>query len=154
MPFKSNKYEIVKRLINRFKLIMPAEPVPLQMLDGIQITTDVDNLLKTTKIATATLSVTGTGNLFLHTCPLDKRWRIVSATAFLASGNWTFSGMPVTDGTLTILAKSFGSTTSRVESFPEPLTLEPGWRIGINVDAYTATGNATMTIMYQEEDAY
>jgi len=146
----------VSRVIRKFQLEdTQRKPEDPQFLPFVQPVTDVDQLLRETKLSgTVTLAITGSGGVTCHTVPAGKRWKVLYWRLSKASGTFTFSDHIVFDdgGSNYMVIKVATASTLSLYS-DKSFTIETGFTLRTDI-AWTVNGNLESTLMYEEEDTY
>jgi len=148
---------LVGRLTARFSLKQVNEPITVD--PKVILTSSVDDLVRRTKVVVAgPISITGTGNFRVHTCPLRVRQRILGAFIFLGTGTYTMNQLfgvsqDLNDnGVLLLATQTPAVSLSIYPATHRPIPLNPGWWLMVNIDAHSVTGNLYANIMMEEED--
>lgn len=152
---KSNKFEAIKRLTSRYKLI-EGQNVPLKVNDEyIQPITNTDELLKSFKVHNETGTMTNTGNKTVATVPAGKRWRIYAINVRSTSGTWTMSSLKLGDTSIGQACTIYqpASSANHFELMNE-LILDETDTVQVYVDALSVSGDYAASILVAEEDAY
>lgn len=150
---------IIERLVKRFRLSDHPNQAGLWTLSPrIVPVTNVDDLLKTLNFpAFVTYNVTATGLITLDTVPVGKRRKYHAISAGLATGTFTVNAFALANGSASFYAKTF-TPASGITYTPgngdNPILLDAGWLIQVNVDSKAVNGTLNYTALYEEEDAY
>lgn len=148
----------LSRLFSRFKL-QESEPEDFNLIEKVSPVTNIDELLRVTNLPAAILtSVTAVGVYYPFAVPAGKRWRLRGFQATKSTGTWTIDAILLDDGTgaVNLNAKLYSTAVTNAQTLfdGQEIILEPGWKVGVNVDTYSVTGNMQSKILYEEEDAY
>lgn len=145
--------DIIDRIVKRFQLQeTPIEPgLDWTVVKNIQPVTQVDALLISIKMDTATKDISGAGGGYItyFTVPKGKRWRLKALHMQASTGN---TKAAITDG---VAVFSFSATTTNgYYIYLLDLPLDTGWKIdGLETNNGADTA-IFMVILYEEEDAY
>ena len=148
---------IIDRLNSRFRLV---ESTPQEFLlnEQLQPITNFDDLLKISHMHQYTISITATNAYTVFTVPAGKRWTLINAIAEVSTGVYTFNAFQATDisdsATLVVIEVQAVATTIKLTTPRSPIIFEAGDVLSLNVGGYTSTGNALVSVVYLEEDAY
>lgn len=151
------------RLQNRFTASHTLSKEIPRVIESIQPVTNVDSLLQQPRIKTETVSITGAPAYFdfgkledMTPVTKNKRHLLVAYALVLGSGVYTFTQLRVQDKVtgLNLAIDNFTSATARYMVFPTPIPMDKDWLFTVTVDAYTSTGNLSLTALVMEEDAY
>lgn len=152
---------ILGRLVRRYTAqsipLNPAEAIPI--IPAVVLASDVDELLKTTKISLELNDVDPGGNGYytLATVPNGKRWYLRGYSVYRSTGANTKVGATAvyssTSSTRVDIdnntaADSHNEVTGKLEK------LEEGWQLQNNISAYNAGDKITAIVYYDEEDAF
>lgn len=149
---KSNKYEVVKRLTNRFKLQESGNAM-LQLGDDVIPITSADELLKTPEIATASLNLTAaSGRTVAFTVPANKRWRLWHIYRGGSTAQSSVGIQKADTTTFTTFSTTIGTAAVSVNSINYPM--DTGWTIVMDNTNNGADSGVSCKILYEEEDAY
>jgi len=151
--------EILQRLIGRFDLqSYPIDPNKAFVIPHyIQPVTDVDRLLRTTKIYEKSSSVTGNGNVTLFTCPVGKKWEVVSVEVDKQAGDYNIDTLKLRDLSATgvvIMVLATMTDDDLLRTFEQPIPMEEGDTLLMSVSSYVGTGAYVAYILVWEEDAF
>lgn len=151
---KINLIKIWDRLRSRFDLSDLQLELPT-LSETVVPTTNVDDLLKTTKVSLVTSAVSATGFVTFLTVPAGKRYVIKNVLMNKSSGTWTFDRLAITKDTVQVYYDLVGSgVTFKRWDIPISFKLDPGDSLQFYVDSYTGAGNMGTHIVYDEEDAF
>lgn len=148
---------IVSRLLKRFVIQKPpyniAEAIPL--LGAIQPITNVDNLLRETKIESLySADPGGVALIKVHTVPSGKKQTFRAIQINKVSGATLTTSYVSAKITATVPIEEYTAAAAHSYYLPEPLPLPEGAEIHVGVAAYTAGDIMAVKAIYDEEDSY
>jgi len=153
----AKRFNVWSRLYSRFLL----EPFPAVGSNAfvapvIQPVTDADRLLQRLAIESSTISVTSAIGFVVATVPKGERWTVSIMRVRLSSGTWTHNTFLIrdpTDSPMEIHNYTQSSTSELWEPI-NPIELDEGWQLSVNVDSFSATGNLVTDLLCLKEDAF
>lgn len=100
--------------------------------------------------------MTGTGWVTFHTVPKGDRWAMSFMRAARGSGTMTHNTFGVTPpGGVRMIVEEYASEAeAHLKEFSHSMELDEGWAIEVFIDAHSVTGNMSVVIMYDREDAF
>mgnify|MGYP001165742984 CR=1 FL=1 len=144
---------LLSRLIRRYELQeYPIEPaLAYELVKKVQPVTIADDLLKTVKIASTILDISGVAGTYtvFHTVSEGKRWIIRSAWHMGTTGN---SNLRVSDGTTEHFLTGWGTSAQFANGVPFPM--DENMTLGMMTTGNGADSAIEVTILYEEEDAF
>jgi len=151
--------EYVERLIRRFKLATtPSRPDPYYLTSLILPVTNIDNLLKTSKIElTYDADPGATGWFEVALCPLAKRRELLILYATRSLGATITiddSRLYDTDGVLFMPISSQTAGVQLLERFEQPIPWLAGQTIQIHLAAHNAGDKMQVRVLFLEEDDF
>lgn len=153
----SNKFQAISKLTTRYKLVEGVAK-PLTVNDEfIQPVTNADDLIRQpTILRDATTATVGTGGLNIYTIPIGKRYTIYAMTVGVTA-NGTVDGVYLArDSSIAHYIEFYSATaaTRLIVPMYNPIILDAGNIIRINLATRTGAGNGYLEIIYLEEDVY
>jgi hypothetical protein len=151
---------ILSRLVTRFGLAdIPDQVNPsalMAFVKSIQPVTNVDQLLLVPKVVVpAAFNVTAVGTIIIDTVPTNKRRHYHTLRAQLTTGTFTMQAFQIGDGANVALLKFLTSAADiQYGNLDKDFIAEAGWQVSVYVDAKTLNGTMTVTLVYDEEDAF
>jgi len=103
------------------------------------------------------VAITSTGPRILFTVPADERWFLRRYDAVFMTGVYTITGMytrrhDMDQAYFCYLDLGAGTSISYHIDLLNPIVLDPGDIIAVNVDGYTSTGDFRLYIDYLKEE--
>lgn len=153
----SNKFQAISKLTTRYKLVEGTSK-PLAINDEyIQPVTIADDLIRQpTILRDASTATVGTGGLNIYTIPIGKRYTIFAMTAGITA-NGTIDGVYLArDSSVTHYIEFYSATAANRLIVPmyNPIVMDAGNVIRVNLATRTGAGNGYLEIIYIEEDVY
>ena len=158
MTKEITKAVILQEIEDKFKL---REYMPEKFLFGETVIPvyDLSDHLKHSQAAYIVRSVTGTGALLFTTVPANQRWLLNGYNVvFMGAGAYTVAGVFVTRrirdpiGATTYLDLTAAQSVSYANFLANPLILDHGDQLSVNVDGYTSTQDLRLYIDYMKEE--
>jgi len=153
----SKRFEIYGRLYSRFLLEpLPAVGSNAALSPLIIPTTDVDELLRVPQIETFVVGITSAVGFVMATVPLGERWTVTFIRMALIDGTWTHNSMSIANpdgGDIPILPYT-QTAGAQLNQLTNPLVLDEGWTIRMNVDTFSSGGDAQCKVYSLREDAF
>ena len=153
----AKQFNVWSRLYGRFLL----EPGPAvggnaYVSPVILPVTDADRLLKTADIETSQVTVTGIARFVVLTVTEGERWTILFWRTRRSGGVWNLDEFSVVTPTgVRMTVHQFTSNpTAELWELQQPLELDEGWDMEVNVDAHTSDGLMTTDLFILREDAF
>ena len=144
----------INRLSKRLQLqSTPTEPNPFALIQTIQPVTDLDSLLRSVKIASASaldLSAAAGTLVPAFTVPAGKRWYWIG---YVTSATVANSSVQMNDGTTGFILNTL-TTSNAYRILEQKIPLEETWIIGRLTTGNGGDSSETMQILYEEEDAF
>ena len=154
---KVTKVRLMERLRVRFGL-EELTPEMFAVLEKIIPITSIDRLAQEHGALQYTLtSITGTGYKTVYTVPAGKSLTITSIWIRTISGTWTLNEWLVTDDSTNqnyYWEDTFTATTDKKVWCTQPIVLEEGDQVKVNIFAHSATGNLGITFYGYIEDLF
>lgn len=156
-PLPSKRFQLYSRLYSRFLLEpLPAVGSNAALSPLILPTTDVDELLRVPELELFTVAITSAVGFVMATVPAGERWTVTFIRMVLQSGTWTHNRIDIEDpaGTNLPIDRYTASADEELKELINPLVLDEGWDIVLNVNSFTAGGDAQLGIYRLREDAF
>ena len=156
MTKEITKAFIIQQLEDKFGL-RDLEPEVFGFSEKVIPVYDIEQHLKTWEVKCFTTSITGTGGYLFFTVPKTERWLLRAyQLVFYAVGAYKMSGVyishrPTVAAEYVYLDLKANQTASYLVNLPVPVVLEPGNRLGVNVDTYVSTANLELILDAQVE---
>ena len=142
MTKEITKARIIQELEDKFKL-REFLSEPFLFGETVVPVYNIEQHLGSRKIRYLEVNITGTGGVLFYTVPDDEKWFVSSYNIiFMGAGAYTVAGMYIARkfaaATFMYLDMTAGQTVSYAVDLPKILILEPGDKMYINIDGYTA----------------
>lgn len=148
---------LLSRLITRFKLNVSPQlsqsVYPIQVIDAIMPTTDVDKVLEDQNIQDL-IGVLAAGDNIVTAVSVGKRWKLRAIDCERhGAGVPTFAGFGISEPGVSYLTLKTQAAAAQLVSSMEgqEIKMKEGWQLHV---ACTIGGDAEILVLYDEEDAY
>jgi len=153
----AKQFKVWTRLYDRFLL----EPSPAigsnaYVAPVIQPVTDADRLLQALDIESSTIDVTSAIGFVVATVTQGQRWTVSFWRSRVSSGTWTHNGFSIVSPAGVSMTLHSYATSSQAElwELSQPLVLDEGWQLQVNVNGYTSQGDLITNLLILREDAF
>lgn len=153
----SRALEVWRRLYTRYSLEPGPASVGPDVSKTIVPTTNADLLLARHRGLTVTTAVTGTGSHLCHTVPSGRRQAFVTLSLERNGATFTFDTVQVVD--ISEAATIRIAPQAQTDNFvllaqSQPIELEEGDEIRVNVDAQSGTPDMLLAAWIIEQDIF
>ena len=154
MTKEITKAYILQQIQDKFKL---REHTPEKFTFGEEVipTYDVGQHLMEWSVTYKVVTIFGTGGYVFFEVPETERWTLSKYNVVFISGAFTIAGVYIsrlpTLGDFLYLDLTAAQNVSYAVNLPQPVILDAGDRININVDGFTSGGDLRIYIDYQIE---
>jgi len=157
MSKEITKAIILQEIQDKFKL-RDFEPAKFLFEETVIPVYEISEHLQHWATYQRTVSVTSTGAIAIKIIPPNEKWLLRAYSVIFVTGVYTVAGAYIlrrdralgTD--FSYLDLTAAQSVSYLRTLPEPVTLEAGDTLLVNIDGYTSTGDLTLHIDYRKEE--
>lgn len=147
------------RMFDRLALKYTGDPFVAEVMPVIVPVHEIEPLLQTYhQEITSTVDPGATGIYTLKTIPSDERWKLYSIHIKKVAGtSLTTSILKVKDtgsGVSTAISTYTATADTTISYDTRDVIIEAGWKIEVNVAAYTAGDTLQSELWYRKEKAF
>jgi hypothetical protein len=143
MTKEITKAYILQELQDKFKL-RELIPETFRFSEEVVPTYDIEQHLTREEIKENTVSITATGGKWFFNVPATQRWELHRYNVVFMTGSYKVAGLMVCRPLLAnymYLDLTKNQTVSYAKNLPQPVILQPGDGLYINIDDFTSIGN-------------